>query len=99
MREEEALSMVSKALPIASSSELPPHQYEELLRATIAIAGYRDIRTFRERFASELYRLIPFDYVLVKILDGDTLELRGKMFHAPKELREITMPEFQADET
>ncbi len=99
MREEEALSMVSRAQLVLPSFELPSRQYEELLRATTAIAGYRDIRTFRERFASELYRLVPFDYVLVKVVDGDTLELRGKMFHAPKELHEIAVPEFRADET
>jgi formate hydrogenlyase transcriptional activator len=91
--------MVTKAQPIALFSQSSPGQYEELLRATTAIAGYRDIRTFRERFATELYRLIPFDYVLVKVLDGDTLELRGKMFHAPNELRDVIVPEFRSDET
>ncbi len=99
MREEGALSMVTRAQPIVLFSQSSPGQYEELLRATTAIAGYRDVRTFRERFASELYRLVPFDFVMVKIIDGDTMAIRGHMFHTPNELHEVDVPEFQTDET
>ncbi len=74
-------------------------RYEDLLRATTAIAGYRDIRTFRERFASELRRFITFDYVLVNIVDCETLAVQWRMFHAPGQDGEVPIPDFQPDET
>ncbi len=74
-------------------------RYEDLLRATTAIAGYRDIRTFRERFASELRRFITFDYVLVNIVDCETLAVQRRMFHAPGQDQEVPIPDFLPDET
>ena len=74
-------------------------RYEDLLRATTAIAGYRDIRTFRERFASELRRFITFDYVLVNIVDCETLAVQWRMFHAPGQDQEVPIPDFLPDET
>ncbi len=73
-------------------------RYGDLLRATTAIAGYRDIRTFRERFASELRRFITFDYVLVNIVDCETLAVQWRMFHAPGQ-DQVPIPDFQPDET
>ncbi|HJU12109.1 MAG TPA: GAF domain-containing protein, partial [Candidatus Binataceae bacterium] len=83
----------------AARPDVPFRRYEELLRATTAIAGYRDIRTFRERFASELQTFISFDYVLVNIVDSETLAVRSRMFHAPREVGEVAIPDFQPHET
>ena len=64
--------MVTDAQAVQLSPDVPVRRYEDLLRATTAIAGYRDIQTFRERFAEELQRFIAFDYVLVILLDPAT---------------------------
>ena len=74
-------------------------RYEDLLRATTAIAGYRDIQTFRQRFAEELLRFVAFDYVLVLILDPETQSPRWRMFHTPGRTEEIQVPEFALHET
>ncbi len=74
-------------------------RYEDLLRATTAIAGYRDIQTFRERFAHELQGLIPFEYVLVNIVDPETKAVQWRMFHAPGKNEEIYVPMFRPDQT
>src|SRR5262249_10693709 len=79
-------------------AEASTRRYEDLLRAATAIAGYRDIQTFRERFASELRRFISFDYVLVDIFASETNGVRWLMFDAPGKNDE-TFPEFQVDET
>lgn len=74
-------------------------RYQHLLRATTAIAGCRDIGTFRERFASELQRFISFDYVLVNIVDSETHAVQWRMFDAPGRNHEVTLPDFQPDDT
>lgn len=83
------------------SAGTPMRRYKDLLRATTAIAGYRDIETFRERFATELQRFIEFDYVLVNILDDETQEVRYRMFHAPSmdDSDEVQIPELASDES
>lgn len=91
--------MVTNAQPVAVFPDTTLRRYEDLLRATAAIAGYRDIATFRERFASELRRLISFDYVLVNIVDCETLAVQWRMFHAPDEDSEVSIPDFQPHET
>lgn len=75
------------------------HRYQDLLRATTAIAGCRDIRTFRERFASELQRFISFDYALVNILDSKTQAVLWRMFDAPGRNHEVDLPDFQSHDT
>jgi formate hydrogenlyase transcriptional activator len=93
--------MVSNPQVPAYSTVVSLRRYEDLLRATTAIAGYRDIQTFRERFAEELQRFIAFDYVLVNILDPATQAVQWRMFHAPGRNEEVEadFPEFQANET
>ena len=86
----------------AQSIQLSPDtaaRYEDLLRSTTAIAGYRDIKTFRERFGPELQRFIDFDYVLVNILDDDQKAVRWRMFHAPGLNDQLQIPDFSLDET
>src|SRR5437899_6414655 len=93
-------AMLTDEQAVQLSPEAPVRRYEDLLRATTAIAGYRDIQTFRERFALELQRFIAFDYVLVVLLDPETQAVQSRMFHAPgKDDDEVRVPEFRADET
>jgi len=89
-------AMASNAQTLQLSPATP--NYEDLLRATTAISGCRDIQTFRECFATELQRFISFDYVLVNILD-DSGAVRWRMFHTPNLDKEVTLPEFRAGET
>src|SRR5881227_3744400 len=93
--------MVTDAHAVQLSPDVPVRRYEDLLRATTAIAGYRDIQTFRERFDEELQRFIAFDYVLVTLLDPATQAVQWRMFHAPGRNEEVEadFPEFQANET
>jgi formate hydrogenlyase transcriptional activator len=53
-------------------------RYEALLRATAAIAACRDCESFERRFASDLHRVIGFDYLNFVIFDeaGSTAEWR-----------------------
>src|SRR5438876_5242711 len=91
--------MVTDAQAVQLSPDVPVRRYEDLLRATTAIAGYRDIQTFRERFAQELQRFIAFDYVLVILLDPVTQAVQWRMFHVPGRNHEIEAPDFQIHET
>ena len=92
--------MAAKAHIPQLHSEAYLQRYEDLLRATTAIAGYRDIETFRDRFAEELQRFVAFDYVVVLILDPDTQAVRWRMFHAPGRNEEVgEIPEFALHET
>jgi formate hydrogenlyase transcriptional activator len=90
--------MATNAFIVPLPGEASIRRYEDLLRATTAIAGYRDIRTFRERFANELQRFISFDYVLVNILDSETHAVQWRMFDAPGR-NEVDMPDFASTET
>jgi formate hydrogenlyase transcriptional activator len=90
--------MATNAFIVPLPGETSIRRYEDLLRATTAIAGYRDIRTFRERFASELQRFISFDYVLVNILDSEAHAVQWRMFDAPGR-NEVDMPDFASTET
>ena len=92
-------TMVTDAQAVQLSPDVPVRRYEDLLRATTAIAGYRDIQTFRERFAEELQRFIAFDYVLVTLLDPATQAVQWRMFHAPGRNEEVHVPDFQPHET
>ena len=85
----------------AQTAPLSPslRRYEDLLRATAAIASYRDIETFRDRFAEELRGLIDFDYVLVNLVDPQTRAVKSRMFHAPGQNENIQVPEFAPEET
>lgn len=91
--------MVSNAQPVPVVTDASLARYEDLLRATTAIAGFRDIDTFRQRFAEELRALIAFDYVLVNIVDPQTHEVQWRMFHAPGINEDIEVPHFAPDET
>lgn len=91
--------MATNAQTALLSPDMSMHRYEDLLRATTAIAGYRDIRTFRERFASELQRFVSFDYVLVNILDSETQAVQWRMFDAPGRNDEVILPDFETNET
>jgi formate hydrogenlyase transcriptional activator len=92
--------MAAKAYISQLHSEAYLQRYEDLLRATTAIAGYRDIETFRDRFAEELHRFVAFDYVVVLILDPDTQAVRWRMFHAPGRNEQVgEIPEFALHET
>lgn len=75
------------------------HGFEDLLRAATAIAGHRDIKTFRERFAEELRQLVDFEYVVVNVFDPETKAIQSRMFHAPGKNEEIKVPDFQAEQT
>lgn len=90
--------MATNMQTVLLSGEKSIRRYEDLLRATTAIAGYRDIATFRERFASELQRFISFDYVIVNIINSETHAIEWRMFDAPGRNDEITV-EFEANET
>ncbi len=90
--------MVSRAQSVQLSADAPLWRHEDLLGAITAIAGYRDIQTFRERFAQELLRLIAFDYVIVNIIDPDTRQVRWRMSHVPGK-DEVYIPDFGMDET
>jgi formate hydrogenlyase transcriptional activator len=99
-----ATSVHSVLLPLQPSTR----RYEDLLRAITAIAGYRDIQTFRERFASELQRFITFDYVLVHIINSETHAVEWRMFdapgrndefYAPGRKDEIDLPDFGPDDS
>src|SRR5919204_2310937 len=92
-------TMATDVQSVQLSPDTPTHRYEDLLRATTAIAGYRDIQTFRERFAEELQRFLSFDYVLVNILDAVTQSVRWRMFHAPGKNDQVQLPDFQLHET
>lgn len=91
--------MVTELQAIQLSPDRPLWRYEDLLRATTAIAGYHDIETFRERFAEELHRVIDFDYVLVILFDPDTKEVKRRMFHAPGRSEKIPLPNLEPHET
>ena len=90
--------MATNAFIVPLPEETSIRRYEDLLRATTAIAGYRDIQTFRERFANELQRFISFDYVLVNILHSETHAVQWRMFDAPGR-NEVDMPDFESTET
>jgi formate hydrogenlyase transcriptional activator len=90
---------MSDAQTVQLSPEVPLRRYEDLLRATTAISGYRDIETFRERFAQELQRFVAFDYVLVALIDPVTRAVQWRMFHAPGRNDEVSVPNFQIHET
>ena len=92
--------MVTRAQMAESAADTSLHRYEDLLRATTAIAGYRDIETFRKRFAKELRAVIDFDYVLVKSVDPETHAVQWQMAHAPGEDdEEVAAPYFAPDES
>ncbi len=93
--------MVTNAQTAPLSADNPLRRYKALLRATTAIAGYRDIQTFRDRFAEELRGLIAFEYVLVNIVDPETKAVQWRMFHAPGKDKDsdIYVPDFAPDQT
>src|SRR5690349_21534347 len=91
--------MVTNAQTAPLSVDITSRRYEDLLRATTAIGGYRDIETFRKCFAKELRGLIGFDYVLVNIVDPQTKAARWRMFHAPGKSEDIQIPDFNPNET
>jgi formate hydrogenlyase transcriptional activator len=91
--------MVTNPQPVRISPETPMRRYDGLLRASMAIAGHRDYRTFGDRFADELQRFIEFDYVLVNVLESDTHAVQWRLFHAPSRPGEVLVPDLEADET
>ncbi|HKR84461.1 MAG TPA: GAF domain-containing protein, partial [Terriglobales bacterium] len=92
--------MASNVQTVLSNPERSIRRYEDLLGAATAISGCRDIRTFRECFATELQQFISFDYVLVNIVDPETHTVQWRMFDAPGRNEEVgEVPNFAPDET
>ena len=57
-----------------------PERYEALLRATAAIAGYRDCESFEKLFAGELRRVVGFDYLNFLIFDETDCTVEWRLF-------------------
>jgi formate hydrogenlyase transcriptional activator len=74
-------------------------RYEALLRASTAIAAYRDSQAVVERFAKELQHFLDFDYVLITVIDEATHQISTRLFQAFGAEENIVLPDFQPDET
>jgi formate hydrogenlyase transcriptional activator len=91
--------MASRSIAIRAFSDTSIHRYEELLRASSAIAACRDSRTVVERFAIELQRFVKFDYVLITVIDESTKRIRWRVFQAFGSDENLQIPEFQPHES
>ena len=63
------MGMAFNLAAVQAPSEKPIYRYEELLRASSAIAACRDSHLVVERFANELKKFVAFDYVLISVMD------------------------------
>src|ERR1700740_52040 len=59
-----------------------PERHEALLRATAAIAGYRDCESFEKLFAGELRRVVSFDYLNFLIFDETDCTVEWRLFES-----------------
>lgn len=91
--------MASNSVALQDFSDSSIHRYEELLRASSAIAACRDSRTVVERFANELQRFVRFDYVMITVIDEATRKVRWRVFQAFGSNENLSIPEFQPHES
>jgi formate hydrogenlyase transcriptional activator len=80
-------------------SEKPLYRYEELLRASSAIASCKDCRSVVERFANELKRFVQFDYVVISVIDEGTKQFGWRLFKAFGHDENIELPDFKLHES
>jgi formate hydrogenlyase transcriptional activator len=76
-----------------------PERYEALLRATGAIAAFRDCETFEQQFAEELRRVISFDYLNFLIFDETDCTVEWRLFDSSVEDAAIVAEELSGDGT
>jgi formate hydrogenlyase transcriptional activator len=91
--------MGSHMATVETFPESSIHRYEELLRASSAIAACRDSRTVVKRFANELQRFVKFDYVVINVIDGAQYQIRWRLFQAFGGDEHLSVPDFQLHET
>src|SRR3984893_6833459 len=88
---------------MSTSSELaldkPSKRYEALLRATAAIAACRDCQSLERRFASDLRRVIDFDYLNFVILDETNCTVEWRLFESTVKSPAIFEADLSTDET
>jgi formate hydrogenlyase transcriptional activator len=76
-----------------------PERYEALLRATAAIAGYRDCESFEKLFAGELRRVVSFDYLNFLIFDETDCTVEWRLFESSASGSAISDEQVSGDET
>lgn len=91
--------MPSNSVALQVLSDTSMHRYEELLRASSAIAACRDSRTVIERFATELQKFVRFDYVLITVIDEPTRKILWRVFQAFGSDENLDIPYFQLEES
>jgi len=74
-------------------------RYEALLRATAAIAACRDCQSLERRFASDLRRVIDFDYLNFVILDETNCTVEWRLFESTVKSPAIFEADLPTDET
>ena len=84
---------------IKAPSEKSLYRYEELLRASSAIAACKDCRSVVERFANELKRFVQFDYVVISVIDEATKQFGWRLFKAFGHEDNIELPDFELHES
>src|ERR1700719_4202823 len=75
------------------------NRYEALLRATAAIAACRDCQSLERRFASDLRRVIDFDYLNFVILDETNCTVEWRLFESSVKSPAICEADLSTDET
>jgi formate hydrogenlyase transcriptional activator len=74
-------------------------RYEALLRATAAIAACRDCESFERQFASDLRRVIDFDYLNFVIFDEANCTAEWRLFESTVRSPVISESDLSMDET
>ncbi len=74
-------------------------RFEELLRVSKAISSARDCHTCERVFASELRRVVTFDYLYVSKFGKDTNALEWHLFEAKGRKGEISEADLPIEET
>src|SRR5436853_6199025 len=74
-------------------------RFEELLRVSRAISSARDCHTCEKVFASELRRVVTFDYLYVSKFGKDTNALEWHLFEANGRKGEISEADLPIEET
>jgi len=85
----------SSGLALDKSSK----RYEALLRATAAIAACRNCQSLERRFASDLRRVIDFDYLNFVIFDETDCTVKWRLFESTVKSPAIFEAELSTDET
>jgi formate hydrogenlyase transcriptional activator len=93
------MGMAFNLAAVQAPSERHLYRYEELLRASSAIASCRDSRTVVERFANELKRFVQFDYVLITVIDESTKGVRWRVFKTFGHDESLKLPELLPNES